>query len=83
MLSRFVAYVGLSNGAEQTFSQRLSQFRHLRNFSVPGIQRIVVLAGTQGQSQEADNKLYARARLICADKPYRTQTMTNNDLHQA
>jgi len=67
VLSRFVAYVGSSSGVEQTFSQCLSQFRHLRHFSDLGIQRILVLAGTRGQSEEADNKLYARARLIWAD----------------
>jgi hypothetical protein len=67
VLSRFVAYVGSSSGVEQTFSQCLSQFRHRRHFSDLGIQRIVVLAGTQGQSEEADNKLHARARLIWAE----------------
>ena len=32
VLSRFVAYVGSSSGVEQTFSQRLSQFGHLRHY---------------------------------------------------
>jgi hypothetical protein len=64
VLSRFVAYVGSSSGVEQTFSQCLAQFRHLRNFKGLGIQRILVLAGTRGQPEDADLALYARARLI-------------------
>ena len=67
VLSRFVSYVGSTSGVEQTFSQCLTQFRHLRNFKDPsGIQRILVLAGTRGQSLEADMALVAQARLIWA-----------------
>jgi hypothetical protein len=64
VLSRFVAYVGSSSGVEQTFSQCLAQFRHLRNFKGLGLQRILVLAGTRGQPEDADLALYSRARLI-------------------
>ena len=49
-LFRFVAHVGSTSGAEQTFSQCLAQFRHLRNYSVLGMQRGLVLAGTRGQA---------------------------------
>jgi hypothetical protein len=64
VLSRFVAYVGSSSGVEQTFSQCLAQFRHLRNFKGMGLQRVLVLAGTRGQPEDADLALYSRARLI-------------------
>jgi len=67
LLFRYVAYVGSSSGVEQTFSQCLAQFRHLRNFSIPGVQRILVLAGTRGQPHSEDLALYARARLIWAE----------------
>ena len=66
MLSRFVAYVGSPNGMEQKSGQCVSQFRHLRNFKVMGMQRILVLANTRGQPQEADHVLYSRVRLIWA-----------------
>ena len=78
-MSRFVAYVGSSSAVEQTFSQCRSQFGHLRNLSVLGIQRVLVLAGTKSQSQEADESLYARARLIWAENfaaPRLPKTMT-------
>ena len=51
VLSRFVAYVGSSSGVEQTFSQCLSQFRHLRQYSDLGMQWILVLAGARWQSE--------------------------------
>ena len=50
LLFRFVEYVGSTSGVEQTFSQCLAQFRHLRNYSVPGLQRVLALAGTRGQA---------------------------------
>jgi hypothetical protein len=67
LLFRFVAYIGSSSGVEQTFSQCMAQFRHLRNFSIPGVQRVLVLAGTRGQSLEEDLALYTRARQIWAE----------------
>jgi len=67
LLTRFVAYVGSTSGVEQTFSQCLAQFRHLRNYSMPGLQRVLVLAGTRGQAHEEDLALYSRARQIWAE----------------
>ena len=67
LLIRFVAYAGSTSGVEQTFSQCLAQFRHLRNYSVPGLQRVLVLAGTRGQAREEDLALYSRARQIWAE----------------
>ena len=62
LLIRFVAYAGSTSGVEQTRSQCLAQFRHLRNYSVPGLQRVLALAGTRGQAHEEDMALYSRAR---------------------
>jgi hypothetical protein len=79
VLSRFVAYVGSSSGVEQTFSQCLAQFRHLRNFKGLGLQRVLVLAGTRGQTPDADLALYARARIIWEenfDAPRGSRRMT-------
>ena len=67
LLFRFVAYIGSSSGVEQTFSQCMAQFRHLRNFGMLGVQRVLVLANTRGQSQEEDLALFSRARQIWAD----------------
>jgi len=64
LLTRCVACVGSTSGVEQTFSQCLAQFRHLRSYSMPGLQRVLVLAGTRGQAHEEDLALYARARQI-------------------
>jgi hypothetical protein len=64
ILIRFVAYIGSSSGVEQTFSQCMSQFGHLRNYSVLGIERILVLASTRGQSSDQDMELYSSARPI-------------------
>ena len=86
VLSRFVAYVGSSSGVEQTFSQVLAQFRHLRNFTAMGIQRVLVLAGTRGQPEEADLRLYSAARLLWEhnfDAPRRKRRMTLNSLKAA
>ena len=38
LLFRFVAHAGSTSGVEQTRSQCLAQFRHLRNYSVLGMQ---------------------------------------------
>jgi len=67
LLFRFVAYIGSSSGVEQTFSQCMAQFRHLRNFKTRGVQRVLVLAGTRGQPQEEDLALLSRARQIWAE----------------
>ena len=64
VLSRFVADVGSSSGVEQTFSQGLAQFRHLRHFKGMWLRRALVLEGTRGQPEDADLALYSRARLI-------------------
>jgi len=67
IMPRFVAYVASSSAVEQTFSQCRSQFGHLRNLSALVILRVLVLASTKSQSQEVDESLYARARLIWAE----------------
>ena len=64
LLFRFAAYVGSTSGVEQTFSQCLAQFRHLRKYSVLGMQRVLVLAGTRGRAHEEGLAVYARARQI-------------------
>ena len=67
LLHRFVAYIGSANKVEQTFSQCMAQFRHIRNFSILGAQRVLVIADTRGQSNEEDLALYARGRLMWAE----------------
>ena len=63
ILFRLAAYIGSSSGVKQAFSQRLAQFRRLRNFNTLGVQRTLVLAGTRG---EEDQALYSQARQIWA-----------------
>jgi hypothetical protein len=67
LLFRFVAYIGSSSGVEQTFSHCVAQFRHLRNFDMDGVQRVLVLAATRNQTHEEDLALYSRARQIWAE----------------
>ena len=62
LLFLFVACIGSTSGVEQT--QRLAQFRHLRSFSMLGVQRVLVLASSRGQAHEEDLALYSRARQI-------------------
>ena len=67
LVFHFVAYVGSTSGVGQTLSQCLAQFRHLRNNSIPGLQRVLVLAGTRGQAHEEGLALYSRACQIWAE----------------
>jgi hypothetical protein len=67
LLHRFVAYIGSASKVEQTFSQCMAQFRHIRNFSILGAQRVLVIADTRGQSNEEDLALCSGGRLMWAE----------------
>ena len=79
VLARYTAYAAATSGVEQQFSQYVALFHHLRNFSAFGIQRILVLAGSRGQTTEEDLDLCVRARHIWVDNfgaPRKKRTFT-------